>query len=511
MKKLLQISSMVTSNSGPDLNLIKTNGNSKLQKLLIGLVRGKYKNDQEAAKSLYQTSSKSKTYLKLKSRLKERLLDKFFVMDSEKVMHSRYDKAFYQCIRNVFAAQVMILKDMRMNAIELLRSTLQQTQHYHFTELSLTIVRLLRYDAAMKGDKDKLTHYDRLIRQFSQLQQAELLAEKYSQMVVVEFAQKTPSDKQIRKKAFSCYRKIFELSLKHKSRTIELNKFKTGARYYSIAGEHHKAISVCNQCEKYLHDHPQLIQNVRLAEMALFKMDSCLALRDEKNGLQYALQCEAYFNPGTMNWLIFREYDFLLSMHIGNFSRALQLFYEVTGHAKFSQQSPERLEKWKIFEAYLNYALPAQLPKKNFNLFKFLNEISIYSKDKKGYNFAILVAEIILLIETDDLDKLINIAEPFRVYVARYVSRKNNLRSYYFAKLLLVLFKYQFDPVKAALIGKKFLERLNQITPQYKGDLESVEVIPYDKLWELLLKKLKEKDNQPGNEKKLTGEFMMNA
>ena len=501
MKNLSQISTLVTSNSIQELRLMDDNSNSKLQKLLNGLVNGKYKSDREAAQSLYRTSSKSKSYLKLKSRLKERLLDKFFIMDSEKTMKSRYDKVFYQCLRNVFAAQVMIIKDMRINAIELLRSAFQQTQHYHFTELSLMIVRLLRYDAALKGEKEKLNHFDHLIKQFSQLLEAELLAEKYSQVVVVEFALKTPSDKQIRKKTFTCYRKICELSLKHKSRTIELNKYRTGIRYYTIAGEHQKAISLCNQCEKYLLDHPQLIQKVRLAEMALFKMDNCLAIRDHKNGLHYALQCESYFNPGNMNWLIFREYDFLLSMHIGNFSRALQLFYEVTGHRKYSQQSQERLEKWKLFEAYLNYALPAQLPKKNFNLFKFLNEISIYSKDKKGYNFAILVAEIILLIEIDDLDKLINIAEPFRAYVARYVSRKNNLRSYYFSKLLLVLFKYNFDPIKSEQIGKKFLERLNNINSYYQGDLESIEVIPYDQLWELLLKKLKEKESQSGKEK----------
>lgn len=501
MKNLSQISNLVTTNSGQDLRLTDDAGNSKLRKLLEGVVKGKFRTDHEAARSLYQTSSKNKSYLMLKSRLKERLLDKFFIMDSEKAMKSRYDRLFYQCHRNVFAAQIMILKDMQKNAVELLRSTLQQTQHYHFTELSLAIVRLLRYNAAFTGDKEKFQLYDRLIKQFNRLLEAELVAEKYSQLVVVEFAVKTPSDKQIRKKALGCYRKINELSLKYKSRTIELNKYRTGIRYFSMAGEHQKAISLCNQCEKYLLENPQLIQRARLAEMALYKMDNCLSIRDSKNGFQYALQCETYFNPGYMNWLIFREYDFLLSMHTGNFTRALQLFYEVTGHPKFSKQNPERLEKWKIFEAYLNYALPSQLPKKNFNLFKFLNEISIYSKDKKGYNFAILVAEIILLFEIEDLDKLINIEEPFRVYVARYVSRKNNLRSYYFAKLLLVLFKYNFDPIKSEQIGKKFLERLNKISSSYNGNLESIEVIPYDSLWTLLLKKLKEKDKSSVREK----------
>src|SRR5207249_1311031 len=98
--------------------------------------------------------------------------------------------------------------------------------------------------------------------------------------------------KQIGKKAAGCYRKICELSSKYKSHLIELNKYKTGARYYTIIGEHHKAIGVCNQCEKYLHDHPHLIQKVRLAEMALFKMDNCLALRDPEKGFQYAADCE---------------------------------------------------------------------------------------------------------------------------------------------------------------------------------------------------------------------------
>ena len=494
MKKLSQISSLVTTYSSRKRLMIDDDSKSKLNKLLKGVVSGKYKRDQDAAHSLYHTSPKSKSYLMLKSRLKERLLDEFLHIDSNRAMKSRYGKALYQCMRNVFAAQVMIMRDMRKNAAELLRSTLNQAQHFYFTDISLTIYRWLRFDASQNGEKEKWNHYDKMVRQYVKLQEAELQAEKYSQLIVVEFARKTTSEKQFRKTAFNCYRKICELSSKHKSYVIEMNKFKTGARYFTIVNEHRKAIALCNQGEKYLHNNPHLLQPIRLAEMALFKMDNCLSMRDAESGLKYALQCEKYFNRDHINWLIFREYDFLLCMHTGNYNRALQIFYEVTEHPKFKQQNPERLEKWKIFEAFLNYALPSQLPKKNFNLFKFLNEITIYSKDKKGYNFAILIAEILLLVETDNMDKLINIHDSFKMYVARYVSRKNNLRSYYFAKLMLVLFKYNFAADKSGQIGNKFFDRLNEITPNYDGSLESMEVIPFDLLWQLLLKKLKEKE-----------------
>jgi hypothetical protein len=497
MKKLSQITSLVTANSVEQILNLDDDGGTKLKRLLKGVITGDFKNDKDAALSIYRNSPKSKSYQMLKGRLKERMLDKFFLMDSERAMKSHFDKLFYQSLRNVFAAQIMMLKDMREHATELLRSSLIKTQHHHFTDISLTIARSLQYDAAFRGNEMKWNHYNKLIEQLSELQKAEMIAEKYSQVIVVEFARKNPSDKLIRKKAAASYRKICEVAARFKSRTIELNKFKTGARYYTIIGEHRKSINLCNQCEKYLLDNPHLVQKIRLAEMALFKMDNCLAMRDDKNGLHYALECEKYFNPGQTNWLIFRECHFLLCMHTGNYSKALQLFYEVTEHPKFHHQNPERLEKWKIFEAYLNYALPSQLPKKNFNLFKFLNEMHIYSKDKKGFNFAILIAEIILLIEIGDMDKLINIAEPFRVYVARYVSRKNNLRSYYFSKLLMVLFKYEFNPEKSEQIGKKFYDRLNGINPVYNGDLEGIEVIPYDVLWKLLLNKLKE-NKRPG-------------
>ncbi len=496
MKNLSQITALVTKNSVQNRIFSTNNQKTKLKKLLTGFAKGDFKSDREAAQMLYQTSPKSKSYLMLKSRLKEQLLDKFFLMDSESVMKNRYEKAFYHSMRNVFAAQIMILKDMRKSAIELLRSALIQTQHYNFTDLSLTIVSLLRYDAAFRGERGRMIHFDRLVNQYSRIHDAELRAEKNYQLIVAEFAQKNPSDKQIKRMALNSYRKICELSVKYKSRTIELNKYRTGVHYYTIIGEYQKSINLCNQCEKYLLDNPHLIQNVRLAEMALFKMDNCLAIRDDKNGLIYASQCEKYFNSGTSNWLIFREYDFLLCMHTGNFTRALQLFYEVTEHPKFAQQNPERLEKWKIFEAYLNYVLPSQLPKRNFNLFKFLNEVHIYSKDKKGFNFAILVAEILLFIETGNTDKLIDKEDAFKVYVSRYVSRKTNVRSYYFAKLMMVLFKYHFAAEKSEQIGQKFFDRLTKITPSYSGELEGIEVIPYDTLWKLVVKKLKENEKR---------------
>ncbi|MCX6291275.1 MAG: hypothetical protein NT126_05875 [Bacteroidetes bacterium] len=499
MKKLSQNHPVVSTISLAGIPVVGEIGQTKLNKLLVGFSQGSFKTDQEAASVLYRTSSKNKRYLMLKTRLKERVLDRFFLADENLVWKSQYGKSYYQCVRNVFAAQIMITKDRRKSAVDLLRITLQKTRYYSFTDLSFMITRILRHDAALKGDQAKWKYYDRLTNHYYKLQQAEISAEKYSETIVTEFARKTPSDKKISKKAKACYQKICELSAKHRSYAIEMDKFRTGIRYYTIVKEHRKAIYLCSQCEKYLFDNPQFLQNVRIAEMALFKMDNYLALRDAERSEHYAAQCEKYFNREHLNWIIFKEYDFLLSMQTGNTVRALQIFYDVTGHLKFKDMNPERREKWKIFEAYLNYVLPDQLPKKQFNLFKFLNEISIYSKDKKGYNFALIVAQIILLIETGRFGKLVKLEEAFDKYVKRYISRKNNLRSYYFSKMLLVLFRYDFDPEKSRQIGTKFLEKLSKITPVYNGELESTEVIPYDMLWELLLKKL---HNQKAETKK---------
>ncbi|MBL0341456.1 MAG: hypothetical protein IPP71_11235 [Bacteroidetes bacterium] len=251
------------------------------------------------------------------------------------------------------------------------------------------------------------------------------------------------------------------------------------------------AIKIASDCEAYLKSKPHLIQRVRLGEMNLHKLYGSLHLRDYENGTSFATNCMTLFNPGTLNWLIFLEYYFLLCLHTKNYIKAKEVFNQVIGHSSFKLYPAQSKEKWKIFESFLNYAIPSSVPgSKKFNVAKFINEVPIFSKDKAGYNLSIIISQIILLINLKDFSKILDKAEPLKQYASRYIKKEKNPRSYYFIKMLLVMVNYDFDSKKTAQIANKFFIKLKESHLGLQSELETLEVIPYDVLWPEIISKL---------------------
>jgi hypothetical protein len=286
----------------------------------------------------------------------------------------------------------------------------------------------------------------------------------------------------------------------------KLNLFRVAVRHFQMMKEHRRVIEWCGKAGQYFEKNTHLVQKGRLAEFALYEMYSSFSLRDFKTGEQCALACENLFSPGSDNWLIFLEYYFLLCLHSGNHGKSLELFYRVTDHPKFKTLPPIRMEKWKIFEAYLNFVLPDTLPKQKFNLFRFVNEVPMYSQDKAGFNLTILVAHIILLINIGNYPDVIRMEEALIAYCNRNLRKKKNHRSYYFMKMILVLLKFNMDHQKSKQIAEKFLLRMKNAKEIEQQATEELEVIPYEQLWDLLLEKIKKREGVSPIEKKQINE-----
>jgi hypothetical protein len=136
----------------------------------------------------------------------------------------------------------------------------------------------------------------------------------------------------------------------------------------------------------------------------------------------------------------------------------------------------------------LNFALPEKFTIKQFNLYRFLNDVPLASRDKAGYNFSILVAQIILLINMGDTDRLYDLKQSFRLYLYHYIKKKKHPRHYYFGRILRFLFSDNFNPEKYAQKAGQYIKSL-QKQKNKLNTLEESEVIPYETLWQMLMDK----------------------
>lgn len=489
MKNIADIVKIVTLKDANKIFDSEENRNPVKSKLLYeGLSRNHFKDRAHAVKTLYRKKSGDANYRKLKSRLSEKLLSRLIYSNPEKLIRSNSDRVYHKCLRNVVAANLLYLNYSKNAANELLRRNIILAQHHHFTDVMVASARLLRYHAALSGARKKFIHYNHLVKHFTAISESELEVECASQQLILELHHSTTANKVLQKKFHAMFVTVQREAKKFPSRMNKLNYFRFGIRYNEFMNDHRAVLSFCKQAETYLHDHPQFVQKIRLGEFGLYKMNSCLQLRDYKSGEQSASDCDHIFQPGTDNWFIFLEYFFLLCMHSGKYHKAAEVLKKAMGHNRFNKMQKVRVEKWKIFEAYLHFISPSDT-KGLFNIHRFVNEVPLHSTDKSGFNLAIIIAQIILFVDEGQTDRVISQNDALKIYAKRYIRMKANFRTYYFMKMLLTMIKYNFDIEKTKQISEKYYEKMISKSSGEKYPLEEFEIIPYETLWEILLKR----------------------
>jgi hypothetical protein len=122
----------------------------------------------------------------------------------------------------------------------------------------------------------------------------------------------------------------------------------------------------------------------------------CVQLRDFGRGQAIIRQNADIYEPGTFNWFKVQELYFLLALHTQHYDDAFDTC-EATGPAMpaLTQQPDQIREMWKIYEAYVPtcwrvFAGPTGSRRPKFKMARFLNEIPVFSKDRRGMNIPVL-------------------------------------------------------------------------------------------------------------------------
>jgi hypothetical protein len=121
----------------------------------------------------------------------------------------------------------------------------------------------------------------------------------------------------------------------------------------------------------------------------------------------------------------------------------------------------------------------------NFRYNKVKNELDAMTKDKSGMNIAILVVKLLSLFAERKATVIIEEAETIEQYCYRNLNKKDTERSASFIRMLLRLPLWIQNAKEEDKKLKKLTEqffRVNQVENFH------IEIVPYEHLWELLLK-----------------------
>jgi len=495
MKNLTEISQLVTSLIGKDTlnSLFQHQGEDLKSHLFIdGLLAQRWKSDEEAAQELYKSFPTEKKYQMLKSRLRKRFYDLIFSIDISSLIKTSYYREQIHCYRLLFAGSQLFVIGKLHIALEMIRSAESIARKFQFTPLRILALQRLREYQGFTGNikgfyalSDSIETMQETLIKETQLDTFDFQFRIAVRGVLSKSDLKRFNPEQSIRQAESLYTKS-----KNKSHRMTCAYYRSRIYYYHLKKDHKQVLKQCIEFEHYLLRGQKFTDMALVGEIAMQKLDTSIYLQDFKTGRQSALQCDSIFRKGNPNRFIYQQYYLLLCLYTGKTDEAVSVFNEVISSSAFKKFPEEQIERWRIFEAMLNYILPDGRLRK-FNVHKFLNEVPILSKDKTGFNLSIIIAQICLLVKRGDFDKIMDKFDSLKSYAQRYISVTANPRNHYFIKLLLILIKKDFDTEKCAALAEKYLALLSQSSVSGQQALDTMEIIPYDVLWNDLLKRIK--------------------
>jgi hypothetical protein len=345
----------------------------------------------------------------------------------------------------------------------------------------------------MAGLKKEFNEFDDVARKSMLLVKAENRAEFMYESLLTQVARTKAYSEEIVSTAKEYFNQSKELSKYKQSFHLHLLHYRIGLLYYQVIRNYRLTLNLSNRLQLFLKKHPRYHLASREGEIALLKMVCCLYLRDYKNGRQNAEEALKFYSQGSNNWFVVMENYFMLTMHAGKYKQAAEIFETAVGHQRFNYLSAEKIEEWKIFEAYINYVLPGKLRGKEFKLLKFINEVPIYSKDKSGYYPAILIAQILYLIDRGDEDRVEKNIEALRIFSSRNLSGKDAPRTTNFIKMLRQLANQNYRLEQVRTKADPYLKKLKGVDLSKRAETETVEIIPYENIWAIILNRLENK------------------
>ena len=365
---------------------------------------------------------------------------------------------------------------------------------YEFTDVTLEIARYLRRHyrtQVINYEKEKV--YNDIIKYYYKLLGAEIEVENCYELIAKEINSKKPRKEiqgtisknvKIIKKNFPTYQSYKLAQYAHLSFIVE-HEFRKD--YKSITISCRNAIEYFNQKE-----YPTSILIINRFQNKL--LAAYIPLKRFEEGKTIAEKIIPSLDNGAINWFIAMDNYFLLSLHTGNYKKAIEIYEEAVSNKRFKNLQQDYHELWRVYEAYLEYLRAigelTTTSQKPFRVGRFINEVPIFSKDKKGVNVAIIIIQILFLITQGKEPKVIDKVDALRMYVHTHLRNDESLRSNCFIKMLMGMVKSNFHKNGTIRRTKDLHQKLLSTPILEKSHSQFVEIIPYEQLWEMSLGQL---------------------
>jgi hypothetical protein len=470
----------------------------KLEKYYEMLKEGALSTDVEAAAHFFDDAPTNTNYQKLKSDVLKRLIIIFFYLNVKGASEKDRKDSFY---RNYFrwSVAVNLLQDgASVTPFALMKEIYAKAVFFEFTDLAqLSAEYLSEYYLNEELDLEQYQFYHSEAERYAQILDMEDEAELLYSKLASERANQRSWTRESNEKAQKAFEQIHHQNGQIDSYRFKLCAYLIESGIYLAQNNFKKVNQLSEEAIRFFKEKPYDVA-VPLQIFYYQKLLGHIQLREYEMGRDTAQACLQYLEEGTYNWFKYQEAYFLLLSHTGKYQEAFHLLEETRAHERYTLLPENIREVWNVYTAYISLLAKWEIISVgdqadrylSYEVERLLDRISIYSKDKEGLNVSVQIVYLLHLIHEGDFEILHIKEEGLKKYSSRYLKKGNNARSALFLKLLLNVHLFPFEAKKFEQKSQKLLEKLNAIPFDISQQSAEVEIIPFEKLWEMVLNTL---------------------
>ena len=488
MDLLIELVNLVRKSDPSEVKLLA--GTGRWEELWEQLEDGQLNSDEEARRHFYGDDRFGQRYLyDMKNELHERLVNTLLCQSSLNT-DSPALMAMSECTKELALIQQLRGRGQSRVAARLAERTLRKAIKYQFTELVVSLLRVLYQFHALMGDDDRrYRHYRQLLTDYEKRRDQEWLIEEMF-LTISRQQNRSKTVAGMVEKAKGYLPEIRSVMKKYpESHRIHLLGYSVLVNYFILSHQHGEVIATCREALLFFEGLPYPAPLATLFSFTYRMIPSLIHLQRYTDAQDTITEAAKLMKPGIHNWFAIQFYQIVLGFFAGKYELSYQTLQEIR---KYKLRQGTLREQLLIAEAYVVFFQRAGMidaPPLRFRMARFLNEVPTFSKDKRGMNINILILQILFLLLNQQYNRIIDRMEALAMYSRRYLRRDEHFRSNCFIKLLLLLPKNHFNRRRLESMAAPLLEKLRTVPILADYD---VEIVPYLTLWEIVTGLLEE-------------------
>ncbi len=464
-----------------DKSLLSGKG-SLFSNFYTGIEQNKINNERDAILFLYGdiNDNEIKNFRQFKSRFRRRLINTLFFLDvNSNDYETSVQKYYFECLKSIQVINIIQKYGGNQRvAYHIIKDYYPIAMKYEFYDIlhQYTFQMITYY--SLRGDKDRLDKVIEDYNQFKAISDEEALAFVLFSEINATFASlKQPDLDYIECKT----KQIDQLAQKSQSSIVKSYAYICKLLFLEYRLCINEVMDICDEMLLHVEQKDNAYRQSFRGIASMFKIRAYLQQRNFDQGIDYIDKHKNSFFG--INQLEAQALKLKLALNLKDIQLAEKILKEVST-LKIFTGAPENIkEKWLIYEGYIDfyrsyiYGHPFK-----FNVLKLINEVPLHYHDKSGYNFSIIILQILFLIAKKDIENASQKINNLRIYKTRYFKDPKYNRTQEFIKQLL-------------LIDKNILNKNNLTSPDlchasttFDGYIHEHEIIFYETILKIIMK-----------------------